>query len=263
MINEKINERIFQIKTHLKSLSSNQQVMSDLDFYTFLATLIPVPGCQQAASLVNKLVSDHSSNLLITELRDNIYETNRRISTLESDVVKIQSMANTVSTVSDLDDKVNLIIEQAKQQSPSEFVVDTETYSSQTIINQIIEADFTSVSANNFSHNHLENVEINSPRTHLRATNHSSNYLNGAMFKDSTGAVSMSGISQQGNIQVAGNGISLYKDSSLVFGKMDKAEGICPVCSKRFLIDKAILENYTHIECDKCKNVFPINRCYV
>lgn len=258
MINGKINERISQIKTYLKNFSSNQQVMSDLDFYTFLATLIPIPGYQQAASVVNKLVSDHSSNLLITELRTNIYDTNRRISTLKSDVAKIQLMANTVSTVSALDDKVNLIIEQAKQQSPSEFVVDTETYSSQTIINQIVEADFTSVSANNYSHNRLENVEINSPRTHLHATNHSSNYLSGTQFKDSNGVVSMTGITQQGNIQVSGNSVSFYQDSSLTFGNIHSVEGICPVCKNKISADKSNLQYYTHLKCPVCKNIFEI-----
>lgn len=118
-------------------------------------------------------------NLLITELRDSIYQTNTRISTIENDIEKIQSMAATVSAVSALDEKINLIIEQAQQELPSEFIVETENWSTQTIIDQIINADFTSVSANNNSHNRLQNVEINSRRTHVRATDHSSNFLQG------------------------------------------------------------------------------------
>ena len=86
-------------------------------------------------------------------------QTNNKLSTLESDVEKIKSIAKIASVVSELDDKVNLIIEQAQQELPSEFIVETEGWSTQSIINQIINADFTSVSVANNSHNRLENVE--------------------------------------------------------------------------------------------------------
>lgn len=253
-----IKEKIIQIKSYLKGLSTNQQVTEDLDFYTFLATLIPVPGYQQAATVINKLVADYNLNLLITELRDSIYETNKRIATLESDVEKIQLMATTVSAVSSLDDKINLIIKQAQEELPSEFIVDTDNWSSQTIINQIINADFTSVSANNNSHNRLENVEIKSRRTHLRATDHSSNYLQGTNFKDSTGTVSMAGITQQGNIQVTGNSVSFGAGGSLVFANLNEVTGECPKCKQKVSADRTELQRYENIMCPKCKSIFKI-----
>ncbi|MCU7756886.1 hypothetical protein N7988_28065 (plasmid) [Bacillus cereus] len=255
-----IKEKITQIKTYLKELSKNQQVAEDLDFYTFLATLIPVPGCQQAALLVNKLVANHNLNLLITELRNGIYQTNTKLSTLESDVEKIQSMAKIVSVVSELDDKVKLIMEQAQQELPSEFVVETDEWSTQTIINQIINADFTSVSATNNSHNRLENVDINSKRTHLRATNHSSNYLQGTSFKDSIGTVSMNGITQQGNIQVTGNSVGFGNGSALIFGNPNEVRGNCPNprCNKVVVANRIKLQSYSRIQCPHCKGVFNI-----
>ncbi|CEK33258.1 hypothetical protein UMC2_05081 [[Clostridium] sordellii] len=255
-----VKEKITKIKTYLKGLSTNQQVIEDLDFYTFLATLIPIPGYQQAASVVNKLVSDHNINLLITDLRDSIYETNKRISTLESDVEKIQSMATTVSSVSALDDKINLIIKKAQEQLPSEFIVETENWSTQTVINQIIKADFTSISANNNSHNRFENVEINSPRTHLCAKDHSSNYLEGTSFKDSIGTVSMRGISQQGNIQVTGNSVGFAPGSTLIFGNINEVKANCPICKTEILADRIELQKYTHVQCPGCKYVFKIGR---
>ncbi|RAS94189.1 hypothetical protein A6E21_15565 [Bacillus cereus] len=251
-----IKEKITQIKSYFKTLSTNQQLNEDLDFYTFLATLIPVPGYQQAALLVNKLVNNHNLKLLITDLRECIYQTNTRISTIEDDIEKIQLMAMTVSTVSALDEKINLIMEQAQQELPSEFIVETENWSTQTIINQIINSGFTSVSANNNSHNRLHNVEINSRRTHLRATNHSSNYLQGTEFKDSIGTVGMNGITQQGNIQVTGNSIGFGEESALIFGNPNEVNGICPICKNTVVANKVKLQQYSQFQCPHCKNTF-------
>lgn len=249
-----IKEKITQIKTYLKTIPTNQQVAEDLDYYTFLATLIPVPGYQQAALWINKLVANHSLNLLITELRDNIYQTNTRICTLENDVEKIQSMAATVSAVSALDDKINLIIEQAQQEIPSEFIVETENWSIQTIINQIINGDFTSVSANNNSHNRLQNVDINSRRTHLRATNHSSNYLQGTEFKDSIGTVGMNRITQQGDIQVTGDSIRFSEGGTLIFDNPNEVKGNCPVCENTIVLDRIEIQRHPKTKCPKCGN---------
>ena len=180
-----IKEQIARIKEYLKELPNNQVVAQDLEYFTFLTTLLPIPGYQQAAQVINKLASDHNLNLLMSELRQSIYQTNKRISTIESDVEKIQEMAHTVSIVTELKEKVDLLITQAKENLPSEFIVETENSSVQTILNHIINADFTSIAANNNSHNHLKNVRIESRNTHLRATDHSSNYLEGTEFKDS------------------------------------------------------------------------------
>ncbi|PEZ23259.1 hypothetical protein CN345_28855 [Bacillus thuringiensis] len=167
-------------------------------------------------------------------------------------------MANIVSVVSDLDDKVNLIMEQAQQELPSEFIVETEGWSTQTIINQIINADFTSVSATNNSHNRLENVDINSNRTHLRATNHSSNYLKGTKFNDSSGTVGMNGITQQGDIQVTGNSVGFGEGGVLIFGNQNEVRGKCPRCNNEVIADKFELQRYTKIRCSKCLGIFDI-----
>ena len=255
-----IKERITQIKGFLKTLPKNQQVAEDLDYFTFLATLIPVPGYQQAALVVNKLVANHNLNLLITELRESIYQTNTRLSTIENDVEKIQSMATTVSAVSLLEDKINLIMEQAHQELPSEFIVETEEWSSQTILNQIINAEFTSVSANNNSHNRLQNVDINSSRTHLRATNHSSNYLQGTRFNNPTGSgsVGMNGITQQGDIQVSGNSVAFERGGALIFGNTNQLKAECPNCKNVIAAHKVELQRHSHIKCPQCGNIYKI-----
>lgn len=252
-----IKDKITQIKAFFKTLPSNQQIAEDLDYYTFLATLIPVPGYQQAALYVNKLVANHNLNLLINELRDSIYQTNTKIAIIEDDIEKIQKMASTVSAVSALDDKINAIIEQAKLELPSEFIVETEGWSTQTIINQIINADYTSVSANNNSHNRLLGVEINSPITHLRAINHSSNYLDGTQFKDANGSVGINGITQQGNIQVTGNSIGFGgSGGALIFGDPDEVRAQCPDCPNIITAKKSELQAYSRVQCPNCKNIF-------
>ncbi|MGD7046146.1 hypothetical protein [Jeotgalibacillus proteolyticus] len=252
-------KKINQVKSYLKTLTNNQQVIEDLDYFTFLATLIPVPGYQQAAQIVNKLAANHNLNLLITELRDSIYQSNTRISTIQNDLEKIQLMAATVSAVSALDEKINLIIEQAHQELPSEFIVETENWSTQTIIDQIINANFTSVSANDNSHNRLQNVQINSQRTHLRATNQSSNFLQGTHFKGSTGAVGMNGITQQGNIQVTGNSVGFGEGGTLIFDHPNNVNGKCPVCGYVIVADRLELQRSSHIQCPQCKNTFIIS----
>lgn len=252
MIKEKIN----QIKAYFKTLPSNQQIIDDLDYYTFLATLIPVPGYQQAALLINKLVANHDLNLKITELRESIYQTNTKIVTIEDDVEKIQKMAVTVSAVSDLEEKIDTIIEQAKQELPSEFIVETEDWSTQIIINQIINADYTSVSAINNSHNKLLDVEINSPRTHLQAKNHSSNFLQGTNFKDTIGTVGFDGITQTGNIQVTGNSINFGDGGSLIFGDPDEITAQCPDCKNTIVAKKSEIQRYQKCQCPYCKNIY-------
>lgn len=252
-----IEEKITQIKAYFKELPKNQKVIKDLDYLTFLATFVPVPGYQQAAQIVNKLFSDHNLNILMAELRESIYETNKRIALSENDIEKIQSMAATVSAVSELEEKLDLIIEQAHREFPSEFMVETENWSTQTIINQIINADFTSVYANNNSHNHLEDVEINSPRTHLRATNHSSNYLQGTNFRDSEGTISVSGITQQGDNEFTGNSIGFGEGGTLIFGPPEnEITGECPNCRNIIVADKNKLRANSPIQCSQCGGRF-------
>lgn len=252
-----MKDKITQIKSFLQTLSSNQQVANDLDYYTFLATLLPVPGFQQAALLVNKLLGNHNLNLLITDLQESIYSTNTRITLIEDEVEKVQQMARTVSAVSVLEEKIDLIIEEAKKELPSEFIVETNNWSTQAVINQIINADYTAISANNNSHNHFENVEITSRSTHLRATNHSSNFLRGTDFKDATGAVSMNGITQQGNIHVTSNSIGFGDGGTLIFGNPNEVNGNCPNCNTYIVVDKNHLQNYSSIKCPECKGIFP------
>ena len=251
-----IKEQIARIKEYLKELPNNQVVAQDLEYFTFLTTLLPIPGYQQAAQVINKLASDHNLNLLMSELRQSIYQTNKRISTIESDVEKIQEMAHTVSIVTELKEKVDLLITQAKENFPSEFIVETENSSVQTILNHIIDADFTSIAANNNSHNHLKNVRIESRNTHLRATDHSSNYLEGTEFKDSKGTVGMNGITQQGSIRVDGNSVSFSPGGQLIFGNQNQVNAICPVCKNDIVADRFIVQQSPYFQCTQCKNVF-------
>lgn len=251
-----IKEQITRIKEYLKELPNNQIVAQDLEYFTFLTSLLPIPGYQQAAQVINKLASDHNLNLLMSELRKGIYQTNKRISTIESDVEKIQEMANTVSIVTELKEKVDLLITQAKENLPSEFIVETENSSVQTILNHIINAESTSIIANDNSHNHLRNVRIESRNTHLRATGHSSNYFEGTEFKDSKGTVGMNGITQRGNIRVDGNSVSFAPGGQLIFGNQNQVNASCPVCKKNIVADRFIVQQSPYFQCPQCKNTF-------
>lgn len=52
--------------------------------------------------------------------------------------------------------------------------MNTDNWSNQRFSNKIIETDYTSISAKNYSDNYLKDVEIKSKSTYLNATNHSS-----------------------------------------------------------------------------------------
>ena len=112
-----IKEQITRIKEYLKELPNNQIVAEDLEYFTFLTTLLPIPGYQQAAQVINKLVANHNLSLLVSELRHSIYQTNKRISTIENDVERIQEMANTVSIVKELKEQVDFLIKNEKENS--------------------------------------------------------------------------------------------------------------------------------------------------
>lgn len=253
-----IKEKIIQIKANLKELTKNQNVIDDLDYLTFLGTLIPVPIYQEAAQLVNKFVSNHKLNTLMSEVRNDIYKANTRIEKIESDEEKIQAIANTVNMIPELKEKVDSILENAQEEFPSEFRMETENSSTQTIIDKIIDAKFTSISAVDNSHNRLDNVEINSPITHLRAVNNSSNYLKGTDFKDHPGYVGMDGITQKGDVQVTGNSLSFGKEATIIFGNENEITGECPVCNETVYADKKEIQSYTHIKCLHCLNKFKI-----
>ena len=95
-----------------------------------------------------------------------------------------------------------------------------------------------------------------SRNTHLRATDHSSNYFEGTEFKDSKGTVGMNGITQQGNIKVGGNSVSFAPGGQLIFGNQNQVNASCPVCKKNIVVDRFIVQQSPYFQGPQCKNTF-------
>lgn len=214
-----MKEKLILIKTYLKGLTDNQKVVDDVEYFTYLTSLLPIPIYQQAAQLINKALQNRSINLLIEDLQKNIYESNESIARLENEMDKISLIDSTVASNPNLKKQANTIISQLEKEYPTEFIVNTDNWSNQRISNQIIETDYTSISAKNYSDNYLKDVEIKSNSTYLNAEDHSSNYLEGTAFKEGNDYVGMHGITQQGDIEVTSNRITLNNNSRLTFGR--------------------------------------------
>lgn len=251
-----IKDKVPQILNYLKGLKDNSQVLEDVEFFTFFITLLPIPGLQQAGQIANKIVADKNLNLKFNKIKQEILDTNSKILTLETELDKVQTIASTVSIVTKIEEDVNEFVTEINKES-SEFIVETEKWSTQTIINQIINSDFTSISAINQSHNVLKNVKINSTRTHLKASDHSSNYIEGTEFKGHEGSIRMDGIAQKGNMQVKDSSLIFGSGGQIIFGTNRLKKAICP-CGNELIARESDLRRQSTIQCPRCEEIFNI-----
>ena len=60
---DKIRDRFLGIKQLLKGLWNNPALLEDLDTYSFIGTLLPIPGWKEVADVVNKLANDQALKL--------------------------------------------------------------------------------------------------------------------------------------------------------------------------------------------------------
>lgn len=252
-----IKEKVVQIYESLKSLPNNKGFIDDIDLYSFVISLLPLPGVQQAGQVVNKIATNQALNLKFNEIKEELYKINSKIAHMEHGLEKVQNIANTVRSVSFIEEKVIELLEEIDDST--EFIVETSTNSVQMLIKQIVEADFTSISAVDYSRNYLLNTQIKSRSTHLRAHNNSMNVIDGTDFNSDQGSVGMNGISQQGEITVHGSGIGFGAGGKIVFGDPNKVTGQCPYCYVQVEAYRNDLLGKTHVICPNpvCAKVIP------
>ncbi len=225
-----IKDRILQIRDYLKGLSNNQEVLKSLDYYTFYISLLPIPGVQQSGQIANKIINSRDLNLKFKSINEDLVKVNKKIEATDDELERMQMIANTVDNVSSIEERVKEFLDELRKEF-SEFILETEEHSTQTLIKQIINADFASISAVDNSHNVIKDTRLNTKTTHLKARNYSSNYIDGTEFGDGKGSVGMNGIRQQGDIGVTGSAVIFGSDGTIYFGRSPEKYAINPNCN--------------------------------
>jgi hypothetical protein len=200
------------IKELLKLVRDNKGFQDDVGYYSFILSLLPIPGLQQAGQVLNKLSSDHKLKLEFDELRTLIEENNDRLNEVEDEVSRIKELAVTLETngvlYQSLNDKiVNLLSE--LEEDKTEFEVETKGWSTQVLVKQLIEADLVSITAVDNSINVIQDTKIRAKKTKLTAENGSINYIDGTKLSGDRGHVNINGIKQGGNVTIEGSSVNL------------------------------------------------------
>ena len=255
-IEEKIRETLESLSKSDDSSISNQS-----DWLSFTISLIPIPVVQQIGQLANKLINDKKINNLFEQIRSEIEATNSKIAEQEVGINRLQEIIDTIGSVDELQKfistKVELLVELLKSDYPSEFVMETSDWSVQVLVKQLIDVDWAAVIAEHYSQNILKDTQIKAKRTHLKATDHSTNIIDGTEFSDESGTVKMDGIRQKGYVSVTGNSLNFHGGGELIFSsKPNTLNGTCPNCKTDIVVSEAELAGKTHIQCPGCKEVY-------
>jgi hypothetical protein len=257
---EKAKELLSTVKIHLQ----NENLHDDVSYTAFLLSLIPIPGVQQCNQLIDRISSNKALKIRLDDIWNAINETNGNVSEITDELEKLHEIGGTVSYNKDLKTKVEQfvseIIEDLNSDDTSEWIMETENWSYQEVLNSIVEADFAGIIAKDNSINVVENTEIKAKRTHLHASGKSKNFVNKTKFSSSQGSVGMDGISTQGNIIVEGSGVGFGDGGALIFGgNPNLVSGECPFCKTKIEVDKRKLAGFSSIVCpnNSCGQTMP------
>lgn len=247
---EKAKGLLETVKIHLQ----NENLQDDVSYTSFLLSLLPIPGLQQCNQIIDRISSNKALKIRLDEIWAAINETNQNVSQINDEIEKLQEIGGTVNFNNGLKEQVQQLVKEIVadlcSDETSKWIMETENWSYQEVLNSIVEADFAGIIAKDNSINVVENTEIKAKRTHLHASGNSKNYVNKTTFSSSKGSVGMEGISTQGNIMVEGSGIGFGEGSSLIFGgNPNLVSGNCPFCNTKIEVDKRQLAGYTSVKC--------------
>ncbi len=259
---EKIQERIVSILDSLKDSKTNDNLLHSADLLTFVISLIPIPGIEQVGQVANKIVTDKQLQREFLKIRGEILAVNQHIQDIDSELGRIGEIASTVKSDAEINrtlGKFVALLEKALELEGTEFVMETTNESIQVLIDQIIEVDWLSVLASYGSQNILKHTKIQAKKTHLKASDKSINIVDGTEFKGPTGSISMNGIKQSGEMEIANSSFIMRNGSKLIFdAKPRTVAGNCPICNFRIEVEVNQMRGITHLKCPSCKSVLPI-----
>lgn len=261
---DKAKQYLETVRIHLQ----NENLTDEVSYYAFLISLLPIPGLQQAGQTIDRVFSNKSLKSKLDRLWEELNSTNEKIETIENEIEKLQEIAGTIKYNNSLNEKFDNITKDilADLKENTDWILETENWSYQTILNSIVETDFAQIIARNHSMNTIENSEIIAKKTHLHASNNSSNNVDNTRFSGNNGIIEMNRISTQGNIFVEGSGIGFGEGGSIGFGEggglifgenPNMVSGNCPFCQTAIQVDIRQLSGYRQIQCHNCKKIMP------
>jgi DNA gyrase/topoisomerase IV subunit A len=246
-------------------LSNNADLKDQLSYASFLVSLLPIPGIQQAGMVISKITSDNLLKQQFNEILDEIKKVNTEIGTLKHGLDQIKEISGIIKYNSEINKKFSSFVDKAKEKisvEESSWTMLTNNESYQEIINSFVEADNIEFISNNQSINFIENTEVKSNKTLFKADNKSTNYIKKSSFNDKAGrgAVSMDGINTFGNVEVEGSGISIIGGGSgiTIGGNPNQLSGICPICNQKLFVDKINVQNGMKVRCWNCTSVLDL-----
>jgi hypothetical protein len=247
---ERTKELIETVKIHLK----NEHLHEDVSYTSFWLSLLPIPGFQQLNQVIDRISSNKALKIRLENIWSEIKSTNDTIENIENDIEKLQEIGGTVNFNKKIKKQVaqiiNDITQDLKLDNDTEWIMETENWSYQEVLNSFVESDFAAIIAKNNSTNVVENTEIKAKKTNLHAKDGSKNFINKTKFSSSDGSVGMNGITTKGNVAVSGSGIGLEAGSSLIFGgNPNLVSANCPFCKTKIEVDKRELVGYTSLKC--------------
>lgn len=250
-----MKDKIKQYLDVVKSYMSDRSLKEDASYLAFVLTLLPIPGVQQAGLVIDRILTNDSLKNKLDCIWAEINTINTKISETDDVIIKIQEIAGTFKYNASLDNKLNVVTQEIVSdiQKQSEWIVETENWSCQSILSSIVDTDFAQIIARDNSSNTVENTKIKAEKTHLHASNNSRNHFDRTTFIGKGGSVQMNGISTSGNIMVEDSGIGFGLNSGITFGGNPYIlTGECPFCHTILTVDKRKLAGYNHVKCCKC-----------
>jgi len=157
---EKTKELLDIVKIHL----TNEHLHDDVSYTAFILSLLPIPVFQQCNQIIDRISSNKALKIRLDEIWTEINSTNDKVSQINVDIEKLQEIGGTVNYNKNLkvqvEKLVSEIIKDLKSDNDSEWIMETENWSYQEVLNSIIETDFVAIIAKDNSVNMVKNTEI-------------------------------------------------------------------------------------------------------
>jgi hypothetical protein len=237
----------------IRKLWDKHGIKQPMRFLGFCLSLLPLPVIQQVGQTLDRHLSDKDADQRLNAVWQQITalnETAQTVVTLEEAILEV---AKTVEAHKELQDEVQDFLRNLGTHQ-KEFIAISEDGSFQEIVHALILAESAYFISRSGSTNSIENSSVQAQRTILHATGGSKNYVDKTIFQGLGGAVSMNGISTQGNITVQGSSVGFGPNSAIIFGgNPHLLSGECSVCATAIQVDRRQLTGYSKIQCPKCK----------
>lgn len=234
-------------------------IKRSMRFLGFCLSLLPIPVIQQVGQTIDRHLSDK--------------EMDARLSAVWEQVIALNGLAQTVETLEDAIVEIAKAVEKSKELQSEvqsflrnlgvyqkEFIAIAEEGGFQQIVHSLIVAESAQFVSRSGGSNVIENSTVNARSTLLHSSGRSKNFVNNTTFQGLSGAVSMQGVSTQGNITVQGSSVGFGPNSAIIFGgNPHLVSGKCPFCGELSQFDRRQLVGYSHIHCHTCKRDIPFS----